>query len=226
MGAHVALTQTLLAPRAGVFIFGLMKQTRTLTAAALSLATLLSALPAQAAQLSLGQISSYLNGIQTAVADFTQINADGTIETGKLSLRRPGRMRFDYNGSNSLVMAGGSTVAIFDERAHAKTPEQYPLVQTPLHIILEKNVNLGQRGMVTGQSYDGTATTVIAQDPQHPEYGHIEMKFTDNPVQLRQWIVVDGQGTRTTTALGNMTTGVSLGAGTFSIEAEISKRGG
>ncbi|HCI99679.1 MAG TPA: cell envelope biogenesis protein LolA, partial [Sulfitobacter sp.] len=54
--------------------------------------------------------------------------------------------------------------------------ETYPLSKTPLSIILAANVNLGQAKMVTGHNYDGTATTVRAQDPAHPEYGNIELK--------------------------------------------------
>ena len=45
--------------------------------------------------------------------------------------------------------------------------------------------------MVVGHSFDGTATVVTAQDPEHPEYGSIQMKFTGNPVELRQWVVND-----------------------------------
>jgi outer membrane lipoprotein-sorting protein len=64
--------------------------------------------------------------------------------------------------------------------------------------------------MVTGHNYDGTATTVRAQDPAHPEYGNIELKFTGNPVELRQWIINDGNGTKTTVVLGDLQKGGSL----------------
>ena len=49
-----------------------------------------------------------------------------------------------------------------------------------------------------------------AQDPQHPEYGHIELKFTGNPVQLRQWVVHDDSGSATTVVLGDLKTGMPL----------------
>ena len=51
---------------------------------------------------------------------------------------------------------------------------------------------------------DGTATTVTAQDPKRPEYGSIQMKFTGNPVELRQWIITDGNGSKTTVVLGGL----------------------
>ena len=196
--------------------------TRYLLLAPLLLVAL--ALPVAAQQLSLDTISRYLNQLQTAQADFTQINPDGTISTGELFIKRPGRVRFEYDSEPTLVMAGGGQVAVFDAGSNLARPEQYPLAQTPLNIILERNVDLSRRDMVTGHTYDGTATTVTAQDPAHPEYGSIELKFTADPVELRQWVVTDGGGSRTTVALGALETGGALPARLFSIPGEIASR--
>ena len=183
------------------------------------LLALLIALPAAAQELSLDAISGYLNSIQSAEADFTQINPDGTISTGTVYIRRPGRMRFDYDAPDqTLVVASAGTVAVFDGGSNLRTPEQYPLAQTPLNLILERNVDLSRRGMVTGHSHDGTATTVTAQDPAHPEYGSIQLKFTANPIELRQWIVTDSGGNQTTVSLGSLKTGGNLPARLFSID--------
>jgi outer membrane lipoprotein-sorting protein len=189
------------------------------------LVLLLLALPAAAQELSLDAISRYLNGIQSAKGEFTQINPDGTISTGTLYIRRPGRMRFEYDPPDrTVVLASAGTVAVFDGASNIGTPDQYPLSQTPLNLILERNVNLARRGMVKARSFDGTATTVTAQDPANPEYGSIELKFTANPVELRQWIVTDGGGSRTTVALGPLTLGGNYSANLFSISAEIDRR--
>ena len=186
---------------------------------------LLVAQPAFAEKLSLNSISRYLNGIQTAEADFTQVNDDGTLSTGKLLLHRPGRMRFEYNPPEKLlVMAGGSQIAIFDGKSNVQQAERYPLKQTPLNLILERTVNLAARNMVVGHDYDGTSTTVVAQDPEHPEYGTIALKFTGGPVELRQWIVTDGQGARTTVILGELNKGVRLSPQLFNIIHEESSR--
>ncbi len=175
--------------------------------------------------MSLNEISRYLNSLQSVRSEFTQINPDGTISTGTVYIRRPGRMRFEYNEpDDTLVIAGAGTVAVFDGGSNISTPEQYPLAQTPLNLILERNVDLSRRGMVTGHGYDGTATTVTAQDPARPENGSIELKFTDDPVELRQWIVTDSGGNRTTVALGPLQPGGNLSARLFSIEAEVRRR--
>ena len=187
---------------------------RTLLAsAALSLA----ALPAAAEKLSLGEISSYLNSFQAAQGKFTQINEDQTISTGQIYIKRPGRVRFEYDPpEETLVLADGTRVGVIDPKSNTG-PEAYPLHRTPLKIVLANNVDFTRERMVTGHDSDGKTTTVRAQDPDNPDYGSIELVFTDNPVELRQWVVTDDTGTRTTVVLGDLRTGVSIGDDRFVI---------
>ena len=198
-----------------------MTPLRLLIASALFAAT---ALTAAAEPLSLRQISDHLNGLTTAKGDFTQINDDGTISTGTIYIRRPGRIRFEYNPpDDALVMAGGGQVAVFDAKSN-QPPEQYPLKRTPLNIILERRVDLSRANMVVGHQSDGTKTTVTAQDPEHPDYGTIQLVFTGPPVELRQWIITGGDGTRTTVVLSDLEVGPTLAASLFSIPTEIERR--
>jgi outer membrane lipoprotein-sorting protein len=188
-------------------------------------AALMSPLPALAEAIPLAEISAYLNGIEAAESTFTQINSDGTIATGNIYIQRPGRARFDYDDDELLVMAGGGQLAIFDGRGNT-TAEQYPLRQTPLWLILDGDVDLGRNGMVVGHSFDGTATRVVAQDPERPEIGTLTMVFTPDPVQLRQWVVTDQAGAQTTTVLGPLQQSRQLPQGLFSIVTEINRRSG
>jgi len=184
-----------------------MRFFKTLT---LGAALAIAATTAMADKLPLNSISSYLNAMTTAQGDFTQINDDGTISTGTIYIKRPGRVRFEYNAPDTgLVIAGSNTVVIYDTKSN-QPPETYPLARTPLSIILAKNVNLNAAKMVTGHSYDGTATTVTAQDPENPDYGNIQMKFTGTSPELRQWIINDGNGGQTTVVLGELKQGGSL----------------
>lgn len=161
-----------------------------------------AALPAQAQQIPLNNLSNYLNQLTSAEGSFTQINADGTISTGTIYLRRPGKVRFEYNPpEQALVLANNGAVFVFDKKLGGE-PNTYPLNRTPLGLILARNVDLGRANMVTAHGYDGTATTVTAQDPDNPEYGSIQLVFTGNPVELRQWIITDDAGQQTTVILG------------------------
>lgn len=199
-----------------------MKRNILLSVAAIGLALFAGAASAQ--QLSLAQISQYLNGLQTAQGGFTQINQDGTLSTGTIYIKRPGRIRFDYAApDNTLVIGGGGSLAIFDPRSNAG-PEQYPLNQTPLGLILRENVNLDQADMVKGVTSDGTTTTVTAQDPDHPEYGNIQLVFTADPIELRQWIVTDDLGGQTTVIMNDMVAGGRVRDILFNIIAETRNR--
>lgn len=173
---------------------------------AFALALTLSAPAAWAAdKLPLSQISNYLNGLKTVQTSFTQVNDDGSLSTGMLWLQRPGKMRFEYDPPNdAVVLASAGTVQIFDPKSN-QPPEQYPLRRTPLSLVLDRNVNLGQANMVVGHDFDGTATVVTAQDPKNPENGRIELMFTSDPIELRKWVIHDNAGTQTTVLLGPLT---------------------
>ena len=182
------------------------------------------ALPAHAEKLSLNAISNYFNGMKTAEAGFRQINADGSTSSGKVFIRRPGRMRFEYAAPDrTVVLASGGQVAIFDSKSN-QPPEQYPLKKTPLNLILANRVDLSRAKMVVGHTEANGLTIVTAQDPEHPEYGTLQLAFSANPVALRQWVVTDETGGQTTVVLEPLKTGQSYASSLFSINAEADKR--
>jgi len=172
--------------------------------------TAMATAPARADKLGLDELSGYLNTLQSARSDFTQVNDDGTLSTGRFYIKRPGRARFEYDGKDAAkVIAGQGSVVIHDPKSN-QPPESYPLRRTPLSIILAERVDLSRAKMVVGHDYDGTATRVRAQDPEHPDYGSIDLYFTGEPVQLRKWVINDGTGSQTTVILGGMETGMSF----------------
>lgn len=187
------------------------------------LMALVFVLPLRAEIISLQEISGFLNDLTTAKSSFTQINPDGTISTGTLYIKRPGRARFEYDPPDpALVMAGGGTVAIFDRKSN-EPPQQFPLKRTPLAVILKRNVDLTEANMITGHSADDVSTTITAQDPENPDIGYIELVFTADPVELRQWVITDEGGNQTTVILGDMERGLDLQASLFSVPVELQK---
>ena len=191
----------------------------------LTTGAVLTARPAFAERIPLDQISAYLNTLTIAESPFTQVGDDGSILTGRIVIRRPGRLRFEYDPPNeTLVIASAGTIGIFDPSSNIRSAERYPLGRTPLKLILERNVDLARRSMVVGHDFDGTATTVLAQDPEAPELGRLEMKFTSDPIELRQWVVIDGAGSTTTVILSGLTPLNSTPADLFDIDAEEERR--
>lgn len=181
--------------------------------------------PVVAQPISLSEISRYFNSFRTAQADFTQINPDGSLLTGRLMISRPGRIRFEYAPpEQTLVLAARGSVNIFDARSNTG-PTIYPLARTPLALILDDTINLGRDRMVTDRYEEGPTTVVVAQDPEQPEMGSLRLVFSAEPTELRQWIVTDSTGQETAVILGTLRTGVSLGSLLFNIDAELQRRG-
>lgn len=194
------------------------------TALAAPFVLLALALPAQAEKLSLATLSDYLNSLTTAESRFTQFNADGSRAEGQIFIKRPGRVRFEYAPPDrNLVLAAGGQVAIFDGKSN-QPPEQYPLKRTPLNLILGDKVNLDRSKMVVGHTEAGGATRVLAQDPEHPEYGTIELVFTDSPVALREWIITDDAGNQTRVTLDDLVRGKDYPPSLFNVTMEVDRR--
>ncbi|WP_303704481.1 outer membrane lipoprotein carrier protein LolA [Celeribacter baekdonensis] len=182
------------------------------------------AAPAVAEKLSLGTLSNYLNGLSTVQADFTQTNDDGSRSSGSLTLKRPGRMRLSYGGENDpLVLGAGGQVAIFDPGSN-EPPQRFPMAQTPLSLILARNVDLSKARMVVSHTEVNGDTVVRAQDPDHPEYGSIDLIFSATPI-LKAWVIHDQNGGETTVQLTKMTLGGSVSDSAFNIRSEAKRRG-
>ncbi|WP_417242020.1 LolA family protein [Celeribacter sp.] len=193
------------------------------TALAPALVVISLAAPAAADKLSLDQLSQYLNTLGTVSADFVQTNDDGSRSNGVLTIKRPGRMRLEYTTSKDLVLTSGGQVGVFDAGSN-EPPQRFPLSKTPLNVILKNNVNLSQARMVVSHTEENGDTVVRAQDPAHPEYGSIDLIFSDTPV-LKAWVVHDDTGGSTTVQLTRMRLGGNVPDAQFNIMAEADKRG-
>ena len=186
---------------------------RLITALWLILAT-----PVAAEKISLHEISSYFNAMTTAEAQFSQVTDTGETSTGRLFIRRSGRIRFEYDPPEAtLVVVGGGQVAVFDPKSRDE-PLRFPLRHSPLSLVLERAVDLAQRDMVVAHFEAESQTAVTLQDPENPDYGFIQLIFTDNPVQLRQWVVQDNSGGRTHIVLDSLTQGRKLSNVLFNIQ--------
>lgn len=173
------------------------------------------------------RISAYLNAVTTLDGTFVQTNPDGSISEGKFYIRKPGLMRFEYLPPNpAVVIADGVWVGVLD-RASCKTQTQrYPLSDTPLDLLLRDRVDLSREGAVRKVEKQGGKLRVTAFDPDNPKRGTITLVFSDNPLELQQWIVTDEQGKTTTVVLASTRRNITLDRVLFSIERAESDREG
>ncbi|WP_255571764.1 outer membrane lipoprotein carrier protein LolA [Celeribacter sp. PS-C1] len=198
---------------------------RFLTALApAALIALSTVAPAAAEKLSLSTLSNYLNSLSTVQADFVQTNDDGSRSAGKVTIKRPGRMRLEYGSADdALVLVSGGQVGIFDPGSN-EPPQRFPLSQTPLSVILKRNVDLNAAKMVVSHREKDGDTIVRAQDPDNPEYGYIDLIFSATPV-LKAWVIHDEAGGSTTVQLTKMSLGGAVSDRNFNIRSEADRRG-
>ncbi|MBX3505782.1 MAG: outer-membrane lipoprotein carrier protein LolA [Parvibaculum sp.] len=154
----------------------------------------------------LAEASAYLNSLDSMQGDFLQLGPDGSVAEGKFYLRRPGRLRFEYNPPERLlVVADGTWVAVKDSAAPA---QRYPIASTPLSLILGRNVDLSGNARVLNVESQPGALLITVADRKGEAPGQITLIFDQPRMQLRQWVVTDAQGLQTTVALRNVETGI------------------
>lgn len=162
--------------------------------------------------------SAYLSALDSMQGDFLQVGPDGSVTEGKFYLRRPGRLRFEYNPpENLLVVADGTWVAVKDSAAPA---QRYPIASTPLGLILAQNVDLTNSARVLKVENQPGALLVTLADRAGEAPGQITLIFDQPRMQLRQWVVTDAQGLQTTVALRNIQTGVRADNALFVLRDE------
>ena len=162
----------------------------------------------------LDKVSAALNTVHSMQGSFVQIDPNGGIEQGKFYIQKPGRMRFEYNPPTpTLIVSDGTTIAVKNTKLN--TVDRYPLVSTPLDLVLSDKLDLKANNAVYGVQRDGDSVIVKARSTDSRAPGSITIVFSDPGFELRQWTVVDPQGTATTVALRDVMKDVSLSPSLF-----------
>jgi outer membrane lipoprotein-sorting protein len=157
----------------------------------------------------LARIEAYLNSIHTLQAHFLQVAPDGAMSQGTALLDRPGRMRFDYAPPAPFLLLAHKGQLTFQDRSINQI-SQVPLSFTPLGILLADHISLSGDVKVVGfQRLPGQLQVTLVRSAS-PRDGSLTLVFTDNPLALRQWTVVDAQRRETRVTLYNVEQGMNL----------------
>jgi outer membrane lipoprotein-sorting protein len=140
----------------------------------------------------------YLQDLEEVEGRFEQTSPRGAVAPGDIFLKRPGKARFQYDPPSGLVVVSdGRNVSVWDSRL--RTFDRTPLGATPLGILLARQIRLDQDVEVfrVGRYDDGFYLSARNANGQTRTEGYITLVFGDNPMQLRGWTIVDGQGQAT-----------------------------
>ncbi|WP_340588421.1 outer membrane lipoprotein carrier protein LolA [Erythrobacter alti] len=154
-----------------------------------------------------------LRAITTMRADFTQTDRAGNSVSGQLTLRNPGRIRFEYTDDvNMLVVSDGSALTLVDYDVNQV--ERWPIRNSPLGALLDPNRDMRRFGTLQPSSTNNVISVQV-RDPNRPEFGVMTLVFVENAsapggLELASWVALDSQNTRTTVRLRNHRYGMSV----------------
>ena len=160
------------------------------------------------------EVSAYFNALETLKGSFDQQNQDGTLSTGMFYLRRPGRMRFEYAEPDQLTILSDGIWVMLNDR-ELESVDRYPLRETPLNLILKKQVDLAKDAEIVRVEREGDLIGVTAREQGGVAQGDLTLVFAGPRLELRHWMVEDIQGNRTVVSLRNVVKGAHLGPELF-----------
>jgi outer membrane lipoprotein-sorting protein len=170
-----------------------------------------SPLAAQTDDLSL--VSSHLKAVATMTADFSQTDRSNKVMTGALTLKRPGKIRFQYQAGVPLLIVGDGKALTFIDYS-VRQVSRWPIGNSPLGILLDpsRDIRGFARIVPTG---DSRIVIAEARDPRRPEYGTITLAFARDAaapagLRLQGWVALDAQNNRTSVRLTNQRFNVAV----------------
>ena len=184
------------------------------------------AAPAPAATGDLAKVEAHLNAAQSMTANFLQTDSKNRQLSGTLSLKRPGRIRFEYGrGANMLLVGNGKTLTFLDYEVGQKS--SWAIAKSPLSVLLSGNPNLERIARVVPND-DPRVLIVRARDARRPEFGTLILGFIRSPAApggllLQGWTAIDAQNKRTKVTLTNQRYNVAVPESAFTFR-EPTKR--
>lgn len=166
----------------------------------------------------LNRAVSALRQIATLKADFSQTDRLGQTADGVLTLKRGGKIRFDYGEDQDLlVISNGRSLYLVDYEVNQV--QRWPIRNSPLGALLDPERDITRYGKLV-QTGNSDVISIEVRDPKRPEFGMINMIFVRDVtapggLELNTWVALDAQNNRTTVRLRNHRYGVSVPDSTF-----------
>jgi outer membrane lipoprotein-sorting protein len=170
---------------------------------------LLMAMPSSAQSQSdkMARVVTHMKAVGTMTASFTQTDRNGGTLAGKLLLKRPGHVRFEYQKDVPLlIVADGKALTMVDYEV--RQVQRWPIRNSPLAALLDPGQDLARFGKVVPTSTDNVISVEV-RDPKRPEFGTITMVFVKQEgapggLTLNGWVALDSKNNRTSIRLGNV----------------------
>jgi len=166
------------------------------------------------------RIQDYLNGLTTLEAHFLQISSNGGYAEGTLYMARPGKLRIQYDPPVPVLMvAAGGELTYYDK--DLKQVTTVDLSSTPAAVLVGKHISFSKDIRVSRLERGADALRITLVRADDPHGGSIALVFSDHPLILKKWTVVDAQGIATTVSLLDPRFGIPLDPALFRFVAPL-----
>ncbi len=155
------------------------------------------------------RVETYLEEFGTLKTRFLQIAPNGSLSQGMLYIARPDRLRVEYDGTVPfLIVATGKLLVLYD--GELEQTSYLPLHASPASVLIRENVDLSDEMIVREIERSAGAIRLKLVERANPGKGAIYLTFSDQPLRLREWTVIDAEGQATQVALLNPEFGLEL----------------
>jgi len=155
------------------------------------------------------RIEQYMDNIITMQARFQQVEPDGKLSFGKIYLRKPGRLRVEYDPPVSiLLVADGGLLSYYDKELDDL--KQMPLKQSTAWFLVRYPIKLTDGVTVSGITRSPGGLQINLYQTDDPDAGSVSLIFVDNPLHLTQWTVTDGQNKEVRVGLLDVQVGIDV----------------
>ena len=155
---------------------------------------------------SIEKVKDYLNKLVSLEANFVQISSDGEIKKGKIFISLPGKLRISYEKPNNLLITSkGFWLVVQDMRL--KQTNNFPINKTPLNLFLNKKLDFDDKKFdIIYENESGIISLEFSGNDQLIGTS-FKLIFTDNPIQLKKWVITDEFENKTSVLFQNLITG-------------------
>jgi len=173
----------------------------------------------------LSRAEKYFAAIDSIRASFFQSSPEGGTAEGVFYLRRPGRLRIEYLPPTPILIVGDGVFLHFHDTELGQVSD-WPIFDTPLGALSSDDVNFNDDLIVTHFRRRSGAMAITLVKREDPGLGSFTLYFSEAPMELKQWTVIDAQGLETNVTLFNAETNIDLANSLFVFDDPREKSAG
>lgn len=153
------------------------------------------------------EIFNYFESFKSFTADFLQVNNNGNILSGKILLKKPGKIRIEYDESPLLIVGDGKKLATINKKLG--TIGFFNIKDIPIKILLYEKIDKTRVKLLDLKEQDNIITVKVKESILGSD-GALEITFEKRPFRIVKWTVLNSNKTKTEILLSKIKYDISI----------------